>query len=236
MDMTKAIYRWTVTFIVMSSVFCTAIVAGPGNVKVVTIKPETTARLTLQSPINSKLSETGDFVTATLAEPIYVDDELVIPRGAEFQGRIIALSKARRIQRSSSISIAFERLITPSGITVPISAQVTAIDDWDHEESLKGNNKGKMKGGHSGARTIDNMSRGTSLGTSAGFIGALLGGAAGGGGRQLLGIGGAGMAAGMIAGILLTKGSEIRVNQGTILRIRFLKPAAFPIQEDSATN
>ena len=234
--MTKAIYRWTVALIVISYVLSTTVAVNAQDIKPVTIKPETTARLTLQSQINSKLSEPGDIVTATLAEPIYVDGELIIPRGAEFQGRIVALLKAKRIQRSSNISIVFERVITPSGMTVPVSAQVTAIDDWDHEESLKANNKGKMKGGHSGGRTIDNMSSGTSIGLSAGSIGALLGRAAGGSGRQLLGIGGAGMAAGMIGGILLTKGSEIRVNQGTILRIRFLKPATFPVQQIGSTD
>jgi len=233
--MSKTIYRRTAALVVMLYGLYAAIPANAGVVKQLTIKAETTARLTLQSEINSKLSEVGNVITATLSEPIYVDGELVIPRGAEFQGRIVALSRAKRIQRSSSISIDFERVITPSG-ALPISAHVTAIDDWDHEESLKANNKGKIKGGHSGGRTIDNMSRGTSLGGSAGFVGALLGGASGASGRHLLGIGGAGMAAGMIGGILLTKGNAIRVSQGTVLRIRFQKPAAFPIQEGSSTN
>ena len=233
--MSKSIFRWTAAPLVMLYGLCATIPANAGIVKELTINAETTARLTLQSQINSKLSEVGDIITATLAEPIYVDGELVIPRGAEFQGRIVALSRAKRIQRSSSVSIDFERVITPSG-AVPISAQVTAFDDWDHEESLKANNKGKIKGGHSGGRTIDNMSRGTSLGGSAGFAGALLSGASGASGRHLLGIGGVGMAAGMIGGILLTKGNPIRVNQGTALRIKFLKPAAFPIQEVSSTN
>jgi hypothetical protein len=234
--MSKTICHRTIALAVLVSGLCTAIPAKAGNVEDVTIKAETTARLTLQSQINSKLSEVVDVITATLAEPIYVDGGLVIPRGAEFQGRIVALWRAKRIQRSSCISIDFERVITSSGVAVPISAQVTAIDDWDHEESLKANNKGKMKGGHSGGRTIDNMSRGTSLGGSAGFVGALLGGASGATGRHLLGIGGAGMAAGMIGGLLLTKGNAIRVNQGTILRIRFLKHVALPVQEVSSTN
>ena len=236
MDMSKAIYSCTIAFAVMLSGLCAVIPANAGTDKEVTIKAETNARLTLQSQINSKLSEPGDIITATLSEPIYVDGELIIPRGTEFQGRIVALSRAKRVQRSSSISIDFERVVMPSGVVVPISAQVTAIDDWDKEESLKANNKGKIKGGHSSERTIDSLSRGTSLGSAAGFVGALLAGASGASGRQVLGLGGAGMAVGMIGGILLTKGNAIRVNQGTILRIRFLKPAAFPIQEDSATN
>jgi len=205
------------------------------NPRVVTIEPETRARLTLQSPINSKLSETGDIVIATLAEPIYAQGELVLERGTEFQGRIVAVSHAKRIQRSSSLSIDFERVISPSGAAIPISARVTAVDDWDNEETLKANRDGKVKGGHQGAKTIDNMSKGTSLGMSAGFVGTLLGGAGGATSRHLMGIGGASMAAGMIGGILFTKGKEIRVAQGTILRIKFLRPATFTVQQDSST-
>lgn len=199
-----------------------------------TIKQETRARLALQSPINSKLSETGDIITATLADPIYVEGEMVLARGAEFHGRIVAIAPAKRGQRRSHISITFERVVTASG-SVPISAQVTAIDDWDNEETIKADDQGKMKGGRRGDKTIDNMRRGTSLGLSVGFVGLLLGGATGASGRQALGVGGVGMAAGMIGGLLLTKGSEIRVAQGSILRIKFLKPATVPVIEQPAT-
>jgi hypothetical protein len=199
-----------------------------------TIQAETRARLTLQSQINSKLSEPGDIITATLTEPIYVEGEMVLARGAEFHGRIVAIAPAKRGQRSSSMSITFERVVTPSG-SVPISAQVTAIDDWDKEETIKADGKGKMKGGHRGEKTIDNMRRGTSLGFSIGIVGLVLGGAVGISGRQALGIGGVGMAAGMIGGVVLTKGREISVSQGSILRIRFLQPATLPVLQQPGT-
>ncbi len=199
-----------------------------------TIQPETRALLTLQSRINSKLSEVGDIITATLAESIYVDGEMVLARGAEFHGRIVAIAPAKRGQRSSSISIMFEHVTTPSG-SRPILAQVTAIDDWDKEQTLKADEQGKMKGGREGERTIDNMRKGTSLGLSVGMVGLLLGGSAGASFRQVLGIGGIGMATGMIGGILLTKGNEIRAGSGSILRIRFLKPATLPVLQQPTT-
>jgi hypothetical protein len=114
-------------------------------------------------------------------------------------------------------------------VKVPISAQVTAIDDWDSEVSIKANSSGELKGGHRGEKTIDNARRGAQLGLGGGFAGAALGGAAGASGRQVLGIGGAGLAAGMIAGLLLTKGSDIRVRPGAILRIKFSKPVNLPV-------
>ena len=194
-----------------------------------TIPAETKARLTLHSRINSKLSEPDDVVTATLAEPIYVDGQLALARGVEFVGRILKVSKARRGQRSSNMSITFERIVTPQG-DIPIAAQVTAIDDWDNEETLKADGNGKLKGGHRGEKTIMNMGKGSQLGLSGGIAGAALGGAAGASGRQVLGVGAAGFAVGMIAGLLFTKGSEIRVAPGAILRIRFLKPVMLPVR------
>ena len=228
--------RLTAVFLVMSCL-CAGVPArasDPQPVRDVTIPAEAKARLTLQSQIHSKLSEVGDTVTATLTEPIYVEGELVLPRGTEFQGRILSIEPAKRRQRSSHISITFERVVTASGV-MPIAAQVTAIDDWDNEESIKADNQGKMKGGHQGTKTIDNMRKGTSLGLSASFIGALLAGSAGASGRQAFGVGGIGMAAGMIGGILLTKGREIRLAQGAILRIRFLKAATLPVVQQPRT-
>jgi hypothetical protein len=120
--------------------------ADDAQLREATILPDTKERLTLLSRINSKLSEAGDTITARLAEPIYVDGEMVLTRGAEFHGRIVAVAPAKRGQRRSSMSIIFERVITASG-SAPISAQVTAIDDWDEEETIKADEKGKMKGG-----------------------------------------------------------------------------------------
>jgi hypothetical protein len=224
--MSGSITRKTSVVALLMISLCSATPArseNPQPVREATIQPETKARLILQSQINSKLSEADDVITATLAEPVYVEGRLVLPRGVEFHGRLIKVSPAKRGQRSSNMTIEFERVITPSG-EVPISAQVTAIDDWDKEETIKADGEGKLKGGHRGEKTIENMRKGSHLGFSGSIVGIALGGAFGASGRQVLGIGGAGVAAGMIAGLLLTKGSEIRVSPGTILRIKFLKP------------
>ena len=209
---------------------CTSIALGnePRAYKEVTIPPETKARLTIQTQVHSKLSESDYIITATLAEPIYVDGEMVLARGTEFHGRIVAVAPAKRGQRTSHISISFERVLTASG-SYPISAQVTAVDDWDNEKTIKADEQGKMKGGRRGEKTIENMRKGGSLGLAVGFVGFALGGAAGASGRQVLGIGGVGAAAGMIGGVLLTKGNEIRISPGSILRIRFLQPATLQV-------
>lgn len=206
-----------------------------GGDRKATIESETKARLTLRSELNSKMSEAGDIISATLADPLYVDGQLVLQRGTEFSGRVTKVARAKRVQRSSHISIELDHIVMPSG-QVPISAQVVAIDDWDQEVSIKANSKGELKGGHRGDRTINNMQRGASLGLSGGFVGAALGGAAGASGRQVLGIGAAGVAAGMIGGLLLTKGSDLRVRPGVILRIKFNKPVTLPVTSEISNS
>lgn len=193
-----------------------------------TIQSDTKAQLTLRSQINSKLNEAGDIITATLAEPIYVDGQMVAQRGTEFRGHITKIARAKRGQRSSHLQIEFDHIVTPSG-EVPISAQLVAIDDWDQEVSIKANSKGDLKGGHRGERTIDNVQRGGTIGLSGGIVGAGLGGAAGASGRFLLGMGAAGVAAGMIGGLLLTKGSDLRAGPGAMLRIKFNRPVTLPV-------
>lgn len=235
--MSHSITRRTAAVALLMVGLSTAIPAcgrDPQQLREATIQSETKARLTLQSHINTKLSEAGDSISATLAEPIYVEGEMVLPRGAEFYGRIVTIAPAKRGQRSAHLSINFERVVTASG-TLPISAQVTEIDDWDREETIKADGQGNLKGGHRGEKTIDNMRKGSSLGLSAGLVGVLLGGAAGASGRLALGIGGVGLAAGMIGGLLLTKGSEIRVGPGSILRIKFLKQATLPVIQQPGT-
>ena len=193
-----------------------------------TIPSETRIRLTLRSQLNSKLNESGDIISATLAEPFYVDGQLILQRGTEFRGRIVRVAPAKRGQRSSHMSIDFDHVLTPSA-DVSIVAQVTAIDDWDSEASIKANSNGELKGGHRGEKSADNAHRGAQLGLAGGFAGAALGGAAGASGRLVLGIGAGGVALGLIGGLLLTKGSDIRVRPGAILRIKFLKPAVLPV-------
>jgi hypothetical protein len=189
----------------------------------VTIVAETRSRLTLQSELNTNLTETGDTITASLIEPIYAEGRMVFPKGTEFRGRITGVKYAKRLQRRGNISIGFDRVVMPWG-EEPVSVQVTAIEDWNENEKARGDSKGKMKAGRQGDRTLRNAGRGGTVGAGASLIALLFGGAAGAGGRTLSGLGGAGIAVGAVSGLLLTKGGEVRSSPGAILRIGFTRP------------
>lgn len=189
----------------------------------VTVVAETRGRLTLQSELNTKLTEPGDTITASLIEPIYAEGRMVFPRGTEFRGQITGVEQAKRLQRRGNISIGFDRVVMPWG-EEPVSVQVTAIEDWNENDKARGDSNGKMKAGRQGDRTLRNMGRGGVVGAGGSLIALMFGGAAGAGGRTLSGLSGAGIAAGAISGLLLTKGGEVRSSPGAILRIKFNKP------------
>ena len=192
----------------------------PQAAREATIETETKAKLILQSRLSSKLSEPGDPISAVLDEPIYVNGQLVLPRGTEFVGRVTQVTPAKRGQKQGSIALAFERIVLSWG-DEPVSVVVTAVDDWDKNEKLNADSEGKVKGGHRGDATARNVERGGAIGGAGAGVVILSGGNYGAGAASLGG--------GLLAGLLLTKGGEVVVNPGAVFRVKFVKPVTLPV-------
>ena len=192
-----------------------------------TIEPETKARIVLQSHINSKLNEPGDPVSAVLDEPVYVNADLVLPRGTEFLGRVTEVTPAGRVQKNGKIAIIFERVRLPWG-EEPVALSITAIDDWKNDEKMKADDEGKVNGSRSGERTAKNVERGATIGGAGALATILLGG----GGPAA----GAAIGGGLLGGLLLTKGGDVRVDPGAIFRVKFVKPLTLPVITQGSTS
>ena len=203
--------------------------ALPQTAQQATIEPETKAKIVLQSQLSSKLSEVGDPITAVLYEPIYVNGQLVMPRGTEFRGRVTSVAPAKRKMKGAQMGIIFERFAMPWG-EEPASVMLTAIDDWTNNEKLKANDEGQVKGDKNGGKAAENVQRGGEIG-AAGAGAVILGGAAAGAGPGILGAGAGAIGGGLLAGLLLTKGKEVRLQPGAIFRIKFTKPLTLPVIE-----
>ena len=187
-----------------------------------TIPLGTPARLSLQTQLSSKLSQVGDEVTATLNDAIRAEDgRTVITRGTEFIGRVTQVQAAGRPQKRASITIVFDSMRMPYGVE-KIATVLTAIDDYGNDEKLKARNgEGEVSAGRSGGRTARNAGTGAAIGG----VGGMIIGAAGGG----LGGIAATAGAGALGGVLMTKGNDIRLQPGTVLRIRFERDTVLPL-------
>lgn len=180
-----------------------------------------TAKLSIQVRLSSKISEVGDEVTAILYESVRGSDgRVAIPKGTEFFGRVTQVQAAKRPQKEATMTIIFETMRMSYGIE-KISTVVTAIDDYANDEKMKAkNDEGKVGAGKSGGRTARNAGIGGGLGS----LGGVIIGAAGGGLGGLAGAAGAGV----LGGVLMTKGNDIKLEPGTILRIRFERDVKVP--------
>jgi hypothetical protein len=189
-----------------------------------TIEPETKARIVLQTPLNSKLSEVDDTIVAVLYEPIFVNGQLVLPRGTEFHGRVTSVTPAKRPQKNGKLGIMFDRVALSWG-QEPVAISFTSLDDWDKGEKMKTDDEGKVQGNRRGKDTAENVMTGGAIGSAGAGVLILSGGG--------LGAGAAAIGGGMLTGLLLTKGGEVAVQPGAMFRIKFDKPLTLPVAQQS---
>lgn len=178
----------------------------------------TQARLELVTPLNSKMNEVGDEVEARLEHSIVVDGRTVLRKGTIFYGRVTQVSSAGRPQRQGSMTIAFDRVETIYG-NLPVQLRLRAIDDYAREEKLRADDEGKVKGGRSGSDTVRNTVTGVGIGGAASLPIAI---ASRGGGAAVASA--ATLGGGALAGLMLTRGKDVRLQPGTILRVEFAAP------------
>lgn len=194
--------------------------AGPRNLQVgenAKIKPPlivpvgTTIPVALVNSISTKTAKDGDGVYARTTFPITINNEIVIPVGTSIKGKITEVTRPGRVKGKAELTISFQQIIFPSGITVPLYATLGGVGD-----------SGKRKG----ETTIEGDSgKGQDAGTVAttSANGAILGGL---GARSAKGAGigaGAGAAVGL-ATVLLTRGKDVFLPPGTTLEIVIDRP------------
>ena len=144
----------------------------------------------LQKPLSSETAQVEDRFEATTVVDYTVDDRVVIPAGSLMRGIVSSVTKAGRIERKGSLTVAFDQL-TVAGRTYPMRGTVTqAIES----EGIKG--------------------EAAKIGAGAG-VGAIIGGILGGVRGALAGIliGGGGT-------IVATEGTDAKLEAGDVLRVR----------------
>jgi len=148
----------------------------------------------LTDSLDSGTAVVEDRFEGTTVEDVRVDGRVAIPAGSVVRGVVTAVEQGTRTNRTARMTLSFDQ-VTAHGLAHPIRGTLT--------EAVEGSG---MKG------EIGRVGVGAGAGAA---IGALLGGTKG----ALLGvaIGGAGTLA-------ATEGKEVRVPQGTVLRVRLDSP------------
>ncbi|MBI3950631.1 MAG: peptidoglycan-binding protein [Acidobacteria bacterium] len=163
----------------------------------------TVLTLRMETQLSSETSNVGDPFTATVAQDVFTDGQVAIPAGSRVEGHVTVVEPARRMSRSGTIAVDFDRLTLPDGRSYRINGNLTPLDP---EERRKIDEESRISGGSTVKRSV------VFIGGGAG-VGALIGVLAGGGKGAAIGTG-VGAALGTAA-VLLSKGNPAEVNSGT---------------------
>jgi hypothetical protein len=149
----------------------------------------------LQNPLSSKTSEVEDRFEATTMVDLKDDrGRVLVPAGTMMRGVVSSVKRAGRIERTGSMTVAFDRM-TINGRSYPMRGTVTQALE---SEGIKGEAEKIGIGAGAGA-----------------ILGAILGGAKGALAGILIGGGGT---------IAATEGKDVELPVGTVLRVRIDAP------------
>src|SRR3954463_8670112 len=112
--------------------------AGPRNLQVAEdakIKPPlvvpsgTTIPVALVNSITTKTAKDGDGVYARTTFPITINNKIVIPVGSSVKGKITEVNRAGRVKGKADLTISFQQIILPSGLTLPLYASLGGVGE-----------------------------------------------------------------------------------------------------------
>ncbi len=136
----------------------------------VTIPAGTQLTVRLNEPLDSERNQVGDQFHGSLGAPIVIDDETVIPIGADVTGRVAAVQSAGRFAGSSLLTLELNSL-SVNGKTYNVQT-----NQWSRQGKGEGKNTAVKAGGGAALGAIIG---GLASGGRGAAIGAAAGGAAG---------------------------------------------------------
>jgi len=171
--------------------------APPPHPKPITIPDGTVIQVRMIDAVDSDRSQPGDRFRATLDTPVTIDDKVVVPQGADIEGRVAELKTAGHFTGRSEIAL-----------------ELTSVSYNGRRYALH-TNQYSREGSSRGKNTAAKVGTGAA-------IGAVIGAIAGGGKGAAIGATvGAGAGGGVQAA---TKGQQIHVPSEALLSFRLESP------------
>ena len=189
----------------------------------VTVPAGTKLPIVLRQAINTKNAKPGDPVYCETNFPVVQDDRILIPVGTYVQGSITSVKRPGRVHGRAEVLMHFDRLIFANGYTVALPGAVDNIPSADHDKVK--DKEGTVQADSSKGRDVGTVA--STTGTGAG-IGAIASGAKG---------AGIGAAAGGVAGLaitMLTRGNDVKLEQGTSVEMVLQRPLELQEERVSA--
>jgi type IV secretion system protein VirB10 len=176
------------------------------------------ALLRMMNSISTRTAREGDYVYLRTVTPIVSNGQIVVPVDSYVQGVVTSSKRSGRVRGRAELAIRIEKLTLPSGAVVKITPHLSSVDSEGTEQQV--DKEGSVKQG--GSKEVDAARIATLGGT-----GAAIGGIAD---RSWKGAGiGAGVGGGVgLATVLLTRGREVDLKQGSTVDVTFERAVPVP--------
>ncbi len=187
------------------------------------VVPEgTMLSVTLTTFLNTRSSHVGDMFYAETAYPVWINQQLVIPRDSLIRGTVTEVVRPGKIKGRGRLALRMDSVQLPNGVSRNLIASLQGI----HSPGVE-----KLDPDREVVET--DSSKGTDAGILAatGGQGAMIGAIADGGQGTAIGAG-AGAAVG-IATVLLSRGPDLILEPGTQFDLRLKQPMRFAYGEIS---
>jgi hypothetical protein len=170
------------------------------------------ALLSFINTISTRTAKEGDYVYMRTSTPIVADGAVVVPTNSYVQGIVTHSKRSGRVKGVAELGIRIETLTLPSGKVVKMTPSLSSIDAGGGDQKIVGKESEITPGtshGQDAARIAGTAGAGAALGglTDRSWRGAGIGGAAG------SGVG--------LATVLLTRGREVELRQGSTVDVVF---------------
>ncbi|MGD0298598.1 MAG: hypothetical protein ABSE86_15950 [Bryobacteraceae bacterium] len=171
--------------------------------------------LRMENSLSTRTAKEGDYVYLRSASPIAVDGKIIVPVGSYVQGVVAETKRSGRVSGRAELAIRLETLTLAQGQVVKFAPHLNSVDSGDSGQKVTG--------------TENKVEQAPTVGKDAARIAILTGTGASIGGiadRSWTGAG-IGAAAGSAVGlatVLLTRGKEVELRQGSTLDVVFDRP------------
>lgn len=181
--------------------------------------------LVLLNSVSTKHANPDDLVYLESMYPVVVNGRIVIPPGTYVSGRVTSLKRPGRVKGKGELYVRFEQMILPNGVIRDLVGRIGALDGrapegFDREE-------GKISSEGSTGQDARTVGGAATTGASIGVIAGAIGGSAGLG----LGVGAAAGATAGLIGVLVSRGPDAILEQGTQLDMVLVQGMVFTEEE-----
>ena len=196
---------------------CFALAALQSAAQAADIPPGAHMLLRMENSLSTRTAKEGDYVYLKTASPISADGQIIVPVGSYVQGVVAQTKRSGRVTGRAELAIRLETLTFAQGKVVKFAPHLNSVDSGDSGQKVTGKE--------------NVVEQGATKGKDAERIAILAGTGASIGGIADRSWKGAGIGAGVgsavgLATVLLTRGKEVELRQGSTLDVVFDRPVS----------